>query len=71
MSALNTANRLVLTELIQRINVYLPWIDFGPTNPNPSQMHPGYPQSWVKYETAMIYIWYNDKKLDSQTEHKS
>ncbi len=31
---MNAANRLVLTELIQRINAYLPRIDFGPTNPN-------------------------------------
>lgn len=36
---MNAANRLVLTNLIQRINAYLPRIDFGPTNPNTGQMH--------------------------------
>lgn len=36
---MNAANRLVLTELIQRINAYLPRIDFGPTNPNTGQLH--------------------------------
>lgn len=36
---MNAANRLVLTDLIQRINAYLPRSDFGPTNPNTGQMH--------------------------------
>ena len=36
---MNAANRLVLTDLIQRINAYLPRIDFGPANPNTGQMH--------------------------------
>ena len=36
---MNAANRLVLTDLIQRINAYLPQIDFGPANPNTDQMH--------------------------------
>jgi hypothetical protein len=36
---MNAANRLVLTDLIQRTNAYLPRIDFGPTNPNTGQMH--------------------------------
>ena len=48
---MNAANRLVLTELIQQINAYLPPIDFGPIHPNIGRLHPSYLQSSVKYKT--------------------
>lgn len=39
---MNAVNRLILTALIQRINAYLPPIDFGPTNPNTGRLHHDY-----------------------------
>lgn len=59
---LNAANRLALTELIQRINAYLPPIDFGPTNPNKGRLHHDFVMGaensrFVDLKLHKSYLW--------------